>query len=163
MAVSKVASPSGHSTPANPFMSTMTASGFRMTGEPVSWMFVSSVFTATLYYAASCDQCSEVGSWFERRNPIGLRLLPAESFPGELPTRITYVAADGTVFTGIGAVSRSLDHVNLAWAWLGWLVRLPGACEVLQVILDGVGGGPRAIQRNRTAKTIARLAPNDAE
>ena len=99
----------------------------------------------TLYYAESCVECSEVGGWFARRAPIGLALQPAEEYPGPPLVRITYVAADGQAYAGVAALARTLDHLNLAWAWLGWLLRLPGVCWAAQVVVDGVGGEPRAI------------------
>jgi protein-S-isoprenylcysteine O-methyltransferase Ste14 len=101
--------------------------------------------TATLYYAASCIECSAVGTWFLRRSPVALLLLPAEGYPGPCPTRITYVAHDGQVFSGVAALARALDHLNLAWAWLGWTARLPGICHLVQVVIDALGGGPKLI------------------
>jgi protein-S-isoprenylcysteine O-methyltransferase Ste14 len=111
--------------------------------------------TATLYYAESCLECSTVGGWFMKAEPISLHLVPAEEYPGLAPTRITYAAADGTIFTGVAALCRALDHVNLAWAWLGWTCRLPGVCHLAQLVVDAVGGGPRTI-RSTPSK---RLAP----
>ncbi len=111
---------------------------------------------ATLYYGATCPECSPVGTWFTRRSPIGLIVVPAEDYPGMPPTRITYVAVDGSVFTGVAALSKATDHLNLAWAWLGWACRLPGACQFLQVVVDAVGGGPRSLPRTTV---VARRRP----
>ena len=105
--------------------------------------------TATLYYAATCVECSAVGSWFMRRNPTGLQLKPAEDYPGTPCTRITYVAMDGSVFTGVAALGSAFAHVNLAWAWLGWTCGLPGVCHFVQLLVDAIGGGPRAMRVNR--------------
>jgi protein-S-isoprenylcysteine O-methyltransferase Ste14 len=102
--------------------------------------------TATLYYAASCIECSAVGSWFIKQQPISLHLMAAEAYPGTAPTRITYVAADGSVFAGVAALSRAVDHLNLAWAWVGWASRMPGVSQVVQLVVDAVGGGPRTIR-----------------
>jgi protein-S-isoprenylcysteine O-methyltransferase Ste14 len=99
--------------------------------------------SATLYYAATCAECTAVGAWFRRQGAIGLRIEPAERYPGPPLTRITYVAPDGSVFAGVAALSRALDHLNLAWACLGWGGRLPGVCQLVQLLVDAVGGGPR--------------------
>jgi hypothetical protein len=36
-----------------------------------------------------------------------------------------------------------LEHVNLAWAFAGWIVLFPGVSAVAQLIADAVGAGPR--------------------
>jgi protein-S-isoprenylcysteine O-methyltransferase Ste14 len=100
---------------------------------------------ATLYFAESCAECSEVGAWFRRRAPTALELRPAERYPGPSPTRITYATADGRVFTGVAALARAVDQLNLGWAWVGWALRLPGACQAAQLLADALGAGPRAI------------------
>jgi protein-S-isoprenylcysteine O-methyltransferase Ste14 len=103
---------------------------------------------STLYFAASCVECSSVGMWFQRRQPIGLDLVPAEEFPEpELPMRITYVGADGAKYSGIAALARATDHLHLGWAITGWVARLPVVSQLLQVMVDAVGGGERTIER----------------
>jgi protein-S-isoprenylcysteine O-methyltransferase Ste14 len=101
--------------------------------------------SATLYFAESCLACSQVGRWFAERGPIGLQLRAAETYPGRPLTRLTYLAADGSAFAGVAAVARALDHLNLGWAWLGWMLRLPGACQSMQLVVDALGGEPRVI------------------
>ncbi|HEY3109346.1 MAG TPA: hypothetical protein VGL23_11370, partial [Chloroflexota bacterium] len=58
---------------------------------------------------------------------------------------ITYVAADGQPFAGVAALARALDHLDLAWAWLGWALRLPLVCQAAQLLADALGAEPRAI------------------
>ena len=55
------------------------------------------------------------------------------------------MAEDGSAFTGVAALARALEHLNLAWAWLGWTLRLPGFCQATQLLVDALGGEPRAI------------------
>jgi protein-S-isoprenylcysteine O-methyltransferase Ste14 len=98
---------------------------------------------AVVYVAASCEPCSQVGAFLVRRHPLGLDVAPAEAGPVGL-RRITYERG-GTRATGIAAVGRSLEHVNLAWAAASWTGRLPVIQQVLQLVTDAVGGGPRAI------------------
>jgi protein-S-isoprenylcysteine O-methyltransferase Ste14 len=101
--------------------------------------------TATLYYAESCRECSQVGAWLARRDPVGLALRPAEGYPGPSPTRITYVAADGSVSAGVGALARALDHLDLGWALVGWTLRMPGVGKAVQLLADALGAEPRAV------------------
>ena len=44
---------------------------------------------------------------------------------------------------GMVALARALEHVNLGWAFVGWIIRLPLVCAVVQLLADAVGRGPR--------------------
>jgi hypothetical protein len=55
--------------------------------------------------------------------------------------RLTYIDADGDQATGVAAFGRALEHLNLAWAWLAWVLLLPG---LFQLVIDAMGGGPLA-------------------
>ncbi len=105
---------------------------------------IGSSATAVVYVARTCEPCAEVGGFLARRPSVGLAVEAAES-SGERLRRITYVGGDGRRELGVGAVGRSLEHVNLAWAAASWIARLPGVQAVLQLVNDSVGGGPRGI------------------
>lgn len=92
----------------------------------------------------SCDPCSEVGSWFARRQTPTLQLRPAEEHRQPL-RRVRYERADGTVLSGIRAVAAALEHVSLGYALLGWIMRAPVIAGLLQLLVDAAGGGPRSI------------------
>jgi protein-S-isoprenylcysteine O-methyltransferase Ste14 len=101
---------------------------------------------ARLYFARSCDPCSEIRRWIERRNPVGLELLDAETLPMGTIRRLRYDPADGTPpVEGIVAFARALEHLNLAWAYCGITLRLPMLHQALQLIMDASGLGPRTI------------------
>jgi protein-S-isoprenylcysteine O-methyltransferase Ste14 len=113
---------------------------------------------ARLYVAASCGPCSEVAAWFAERSPRGLEIVPAELHPARDLERITYDAGDGSAEEeGLAALARALEHINLGWALLGWIVRLPVLCAVLQLIVDASGGAPRTVVRS------ASRASSDSE
>ena len=59
-----------------------------------------------------------------RRDPIGLTLASAAKHPQTL-WLARYEAADGDVEHGVAAVARAMEHLNLFWANVGWLLRLP--------------------------------------
>lgn len=99
---------------------------------------------ARLYVGASCDACSQTGAWIAARDPRGLELVPAETAPWPL-RRMTYVAADGHRADGVAALGRALGHASRGWALLGIALRLPAVRPVMQLIVDGSGGGPREI------------------
>jgi protein-S-isoprenylcysteine O-methyltransferase Ste14 len=113
---------------------------------------------AVVYVAGTCEPCSEVGGFLARRDPVGLDITPAETCPTRL-RRITYQRGRTRV-SGIAAVGHSFEHANLGWAVVGWIGCLPGIQQLLQLITDAVGGGPRSIvqvgQHGPTALATSR-------
>jgi len=102
---------------------------------------------ARLYIARTCDACSEIRRWIEHRHPIGLEFIDAETLPKDSIRRVRYDPGDGTApVEGIVAFARALEHLNLAWAYCGFTVRLPVVRQVLQLLMDASGLGPRVIQ-----------------
>ncbi|MGH2405285.1 MAG: methyltransferase family protein [bacterium] len=102
---------------------------------------------ARLYVAETCAQCSPIARWFEARRPLGMLVLAAEDHPMRDLQRITYCAPDGRSTDGVAALARGLEHLHLGWAFIGWTMRLPVVCQLLQLITDAAGGGPRVIAR----------------
>ncbi len=101
---------------------------------------------ALLFVAATCDMCSEVGQWFERRGAIGLRIVPAETHPLGSLRRITYEAGPGmSAASGMEAIARSLEHLHFGWAFVGFLLRLPVISPLVQLFADASGAEPRII------------------
>jgi protein-S-isoprenylcysteine O-methyltransferase Ste14 len=109
---------------------------------------------AVLYVASSCDPCREVGGFVGRLATTGLEVARAEGCATPL-RRITYCRG-GERAAGFGAIGRSLEHANLAWAAAGWIARLPGVEQLLQLITDAVGGGPRTIVQDGAARVPLR-------
>jgi protein-S-isoprenylcysteine O-methyltransferase Ste14 len=101
---------------------------------------------ARLYFAESCTACSGLARWLGTREAVGLDLLPAEALQPR-PRRLIYVGTDGFVESGVRALARALEHVNLALAFAGWIIRLPVVGEFMQLVTDAVGGGPRELSR----------------
>lgn len=104
---------------------------------------------AVVYVAQSCGACRPVGSWIQRLQPAGLEVAAAEGHPERDLTRMSYetIGAHRAVEEGIGALARSIEHVNFAWAVVGSLMRLPLLRNFLQVVVDAVGGEERLIRR----------------
>ena len=97
----------------------------------------------TLFVSFDCTMCGEVAAWFARRRPRGLTIAAAETLD-PVPLRITYRASDGShEVAGVQAIGRALEHINLAYAWLGFALRLPILSSLIQLIVDASGGGPR--------------------
>jgi len=112
---------------------------------------------ARLYVAESCGMCSEVGQWFADRRPPGLVIVAAETHPSQSLRRITYEPADGSrAASGIEAVARALEHIHLGWAMVGFTLRLPIVCQLVQLLADASGAEPRLICSVPNLRTPSR-------
>jgi hypothetical protein len=97
---------------------------------------------ARLYVAGDCELCQSVGQWFSKRHPVHLEIVPAATYVGPPLRRITYV--DGIhEEQGMAAIARALEHINLAWAMVGFFIRLPGVLQFTQLISDVAIAAPR--------------------
>jgi protein-S-isoprenylcysteine O-methyltransferase Ste14 len=99
--------------------------------------------SAVLYLDLDCGPCHRFAQWFAAQCPTQLRLLPHAAHSLQSLTRITYRAAGGDrEFHGIRAIARAFDHLNLAWAFCGWMLRLPLIAWAAQLITDAVSPSP---------------------
>jgi protein-S-isoprenylcysteine O-methyltransferase Ste14 len=101
---------------------------------------------ARIYLAASCGPCSEVWAWLKARRPVGLKILAAEQLPPGSIRRMRYAAPDGRyAVEGVRGMACALQHLNLGWALAGAALRLPGVWQLVQLLMDASGLGPRTI------------------
>lgn len=111
---------------------------------------------ARLYIAQSCPMCRGVGAWLLAHGIVGVDLIPAERHPSRTLLRMTYEpAAGGPIDEGVAAFARALEHVNLGWAWIGMLIRLPIVRPFLQIVVDASGGYPRPTARSSVTSTAS--------
>ena len=110
------------------------------------WMPYHSGHHARIYIAASCGPCSELRSWLEARNPVGLRIVDAEELPPGTIRRMRYDPCDGGgAIDGVRAMGRALEHLNFGWAIAGASLRIPGIWQCMQLLMDASGLGPRTL------------------
>lgn len=114
--------------------------------------------TATVFVGRTCKPCSDVGRFLAHRRPQGLEIAAAEESSDEM-TRITYRTDGVGTETGLAALGRSVEHVNLLWAIGSWILRLPLIRPLLQLVADAVGAGPRRLSRTSANRSDDR--PND--
>lgn len=100
---------------------------------------------ARLYAAVTCDPCSAVAGWLQRRQPTALVIEPAEDHPEDL-RRVRYESGS-VVLQGTQAIGAALEHISLGWAVVGWVVRAPVLSWFVQLLADAVGAGPRPVSR----------------
>ena len=98
---------------------------------------------AVLYVTPGCDPCEGLARWLRAREPVRLDIRPATAAPTPV-VRLTYMGPDGDQAAGVAAFARALEHLNLAWAWLAWVLLLPGLALFVQLVIDAMGGGPLA-------------------
>jgi protein-S-isoprenylcysteine O-methyltransferase Ste14 len=96
---------------------------------------------ARLHLLLECQPCRELAEWIRRR-ATGLLVLPILVQPIEdhpMPALITYDPGDGcSQEHGVVALARALEHINLAWALIGWMLRLPGIAWLAQCVADSL-------------------------
>lgn len=109
---------------------------------------------AQIYVAETCAKCSEVGAWLRARNPIGLEVAAAENHPTRDLRRLTYEDGDFRV-EGVAAFARALEHINFAWAFVGWTLQLPVVCRFAQLVTDVSGGEMQLVKPHRAACSLA--------
>lgn len=112
----------------------------------VRWHPLATGSPAILYVAATCPTCQGVRSFLDRRSPVGLIFQDAESLPAGSIRRLRYAPPDGVDESGVVAFARALEHLNFAWSFCGFLLRLPVINQAAQLITDSAGFGPRTLQ-----------------
>lgn len=85
-----------------------------------------------------CVACSNVGRVLLFLKPTALIIKDARFYPSEDLMRMAYKDSDGFEAQGIHALGRSLEHINLMWAFVGWAVRLPVISHIGQRIIDAL-------------------------
>jgi predicted DCC family thiol-disulfide oxidoreductase YuxK len=88
-----------------------------------------------------CAACAAAMAFLRRRRPFRLTLAAAGEHHPPL-WRSRYRCADGYTEQGVSAVARALEHVNLCWAYLGWLLRLPVIDWLAQIVTDALIAAP---------------------
>jgi protein-S-isoprenylcysteine O-methyltransferase Ste14 len=100
---------------------------------------------ATLFLSETCTICRQTRDLVESTKPADLTLSAAEGCTVAGLRRALYVGPDGLQASGLAAVARGLEHSGPGWAYLGWLTRLPVLRQLLQLLVDGMGGGSRQL------------------
>jgi len=91
-----------------------------------------SIGFATIYFKKDCSYCQDVKEWFVKRNPINLSFKDASDHMKQ----VTYIDNNQNEMSSVLALSYAFGHVNLVYASLGWIIRFPGICFLLQLIVD---------------------------
>lgn len=106
---------------------------------------------SAVYFAGYCEICRDTQHWLARLGPVGIEIRDAREHPKAL-TRVTYRYPDGSEVQGIYAIASCLNHVNLAYAFLGWFMRLAVVRQFLQLLMDGAGERAEALPQANAAE-----------
>lgn len=89
-----------------------------------------------VFFDANCNQCSQISKWFSKSKAINLDIKSSSKFHNNKILQVTYIDHNGMKFKSVNAIACSLEHINLAYATLGWFMRLPIINHILQLIID---------------------------
>lgn len=116
---------------------------------------------ARIYLSQDCQKCSQMAAFLRGLKPLKLSIVPAEEHPAYTLERMTYESQDGSIRAqGVVALARAIEHVNLAWALAGFILRLPLISQLLQSITDVSGGGPFRVSRRACSIDAAQQMKN---
>lgn len=96
-----------------------------------------------IFFDTNCNQCSQIKEWLLSSNAINLDIKASFKFPKGSILQVTYVDHNGIEFKSVNAIACSLEHINLAYATLGWFMRFPLINYILQLIIDTMEFGTK--------------------
>ena len=89
-----------------------------------------------IFFDANCNQCSQISKWLSNSKAINLDIKSSSEFHKDTILQVTYIDHNGLEFKSVNAIACSLEHINLAYASVGWFMRSPIINHVLQLIID---------------------------
>lgn len=107
-----------------------------------SWYFLwkpKAIPKATIYFQQDCQSCEQVKHWFNSRDLVHLNTKYAHEFKGNTLLKVTYQDKEGNCYNGVQAIAMGLEHINLAYASLGWFMQLPGVLQLLTHVVNSTG------------------------
>ncbi len=107
-----------------------------------SWRFLwrpTSMPKGKIYFKKDCHECEDIKLWFEKQDIDNLEICYSFDYQGEELLQVTYVHHLGYEYNSVEAIAHALEHINLAYASLGWLMRFPIIKFLLQTIIDALG------------------------
>lgn len=112
--------------------------------------------TAVLWLDLDCGACAAVAGFLRCRSSRHLTVAAAADHHQPL-RRARYVSDGGHDERGVAAVTRAMEHLHLGWAYLGWILRVPGIGWLAQLVTDAMIAAPHPT--TRTAATQGEQCP----
>jgi len=101
---------------------------------------------ASIYFDFKCDVCSQIRKWFEKQNAVGLIIKDANKVCGSQIGRVRYCSED-FIAEGPTAIAYALQHINLGWAFIGWIATLPGVSVIVDLTFDYQRDRKRSVRK----------------
>ena len=89
-----------------------------------------------VFFDYNCTQCKQISKWFLNSKAVNLSIKSSKEFQQKNILQVTYIDHNGIEFKSVNAIACSLEHINLAYASLGWFMRLPIINLILQLIIN---------------------------
>lgn len=106
-----------------------------------SWRFLwkpKSIPKGTIYFKKNCNQCEQLKLWFTKKNIESLDIKFSNEYKYSNLLQVTYVDHMDIEHKSIKAIAHALEHINLAYASLGWFMRFPIVGNILQYVIDSM-------------------------
>ena len=104
--------------------------------------------TAKIYFSSDCGICASFRKWLAKKHPCNLIFMDAKAHSSVLES-LRYVGENGVEYSSVAALASGLEHINLFWASIAWMMRLPGILHILQIIVDTMEIGKASCQIER--------------
>lgn len=88
-----------------------------------------------IYFDTNCSQCNQLKKWFGKFNLQSLEIMASTEFAYKEILQVTYIDHSGREFKGVNAIASGFNHINLAYATLGWFIKFPLISHLLQIIV----------------------------
>jgi protein-S-isoprenylcysteine O-methyltransferase Ste14 len=114
------------------------------------WMEPAKESAVVYFDTEGCGFCRDLAAWYQNQHPLGIAVEDARKYPDRDLYRMSYRSPDG-VFEedGIIALGRALEHINLAWAFIGCGLRLPILSTLIQFFTDHFLVQPHWVRRSQ--------------
>lgn len=106
-----------------------------------NWRFLykpKNIPNGTIYFKNKCNQCEQIKKWFNKRETNNLTINYSYKYTKYNLLQVTYVDYYGNEYKSIKAIAHALEHINLIYASIGWLMRFPIVYHILQAIIDSM-------------------------
>lgn len=91
-----------------------------------------------IYFDYDCFQCNQFMNWFLNSNCQNLDIKLSSEYPSNNILKVTYIDHQKKEFKSVTAIAFAFEHINLAYASLGWFMRFPIINFILQTIVDSL-------------------------
>lgn len=92
----------------------------------------------TIYFDFDCSICNNIKKWFLNKQTINLEIKNSNQYSGKQLLQATYIDYLGNEYKSVKAIAHALEHINLAYASIGWLLRFPVFSFIFQAIIDAM-------------------------